>query len=125
MITGMHLLLYSRNVEADRAFLRDVLQFRTVDAGHGWLIFALPPTELAIHPDSGDRVQASTDPAMAGAELYLMCDDLNATIGDLRARGVVFSDPEQARWGIKTALTLPSGTKIGLYLPAHVTAIGA
>jgi predicted enzyme related to lactoylglutathione lyase len=118
MITGAHFLLYSQDPEADRAFFRDVLQFRSVDAGHGWLIFALPPAELAVHPREGE------EHVPPGAEFYLMCDDLAATMGGLTAKGVDCEEVTEARWGSRTAIRLPSGGKIGLYQPRHPTAIG-
>lgn len=89
MITGAHVLLYSNDPEADRAFFRDVLGFLSVDAGHGWLIFKLPPAEAALHPTDGDPAQVHAGHAMLGAELYLMCDDLHASIQSLAARNVV------------------------------------
>src|SRR5262249_16614195 len=112
MITGAHFLLYSTNPEADRAFFRDVLQFKGVDAGEGWLIFALPPGELGIHPGKGDFVQGQADHVMLGAVLYLMCDDLAATIRTLEARGASCSEMAQAPWGMTTSVRLPSGGEI-------------
>ena len=113
MITGTHLILYSSNAEADRAFLRDTLGFHHIDAGHGWLIFALPPTEAAIHP-------AETN---GRHELFLMCDDLKSEIAALTKQGAMFSPIEEARWGSITKLRLPSGAEIGLYQPKHRTAL--
>jgi len=118
MITGAHVLLYSHDAEADRAFFRDVLEFRWVDAGHGWLIFKLPPAEAALHPTEGQAA-----PAMLGAELYLMCDDLQAMIQSLAAKNVVCAPIDNAPWGIKTTIRLPSGGAIGLYQPTHPTAL--
>ncbi len=112
MIFGAHLVLFSTDAEADRAFLADVLGFDSVDAGGGWLIFALPPAEAAVHPAEA--------PA---AELYLMCDDLAAEMRSLAERGVELSDVEEARWGSVTKIRLPSGGEIGLYQPKHPTAI--
>jgi catechol 2,3-dioxygenase-like lactoylglutathione lyase family enzyme len=112
MISGTHLVLYSSNADADRAFLRDTLGFHHVDAGHGWLIFALPPAEIAIHPDDAPK-----------HELYLMCDDLKSEIAALTKKGVKFTDVEEARWGSITELKLPSGAEIGLYQPKHKTAL--
>jgi catechol 2,3-dioxygenase-like lactoylglutathione lyase family enzyme len=112
MISGTHLVLYSSNAEADRAFLRDTLGFHHVDAGHGWLIFALPPAEVAIHPADAPK-----------HELYLMCDDLKSEIAALTKKGVKFTDVEEARWGSITKLKLPSGCEIGLYQPKHKTAL--
>ena len=114
MIQGAHVIVYSRNEEADRAFFRDVLGFPAVDAGHGWLIFALPPAEAAFHPaDENDR-----------HEFYLMCDDLQATIATLTAKGVAFAPVHKERWGLLTRLTLPGGGNLGLYQPKHPTALG-
>ena len=113
VIFGTHLVLYSTDAEADRAFLADVLGFDAVDAGRGWLIFALPPAEAAVHPAEAH-----------GSELYLMCDDLEAEMRALAARGVRFSAVEEARWGTVTKLTLPGGAEVGLYQPKHPTATG-
>jgi hypothetical protein len=124
MINGAHFLFYSKDPEADRAFFRDVLEFRYVDAGRGWLIFAMPPAELALHPGSGDFVQQHADHALLGAVLYLMCDDLHATMELLKSRNVACAPVDEAPWGIKTTFRLPSGGEIGLYQPAHPTAIG-
>ena len=109
MINGAHVIIFSRHAEADRAFLKDVLGFRSVDAGHGWLIFALPPAEVAVHPvDIGPR-----------HELYFMCDDLPAEIAALQAKGVVCSAIQEARWGSITMVRLPGGGEVGLYQPKH------
>lgn len=123
MIFGAHVLLYSENPEADRAFFRDVLGFRNVDAGEGWLIFALPPAEAAFHPSDGHAGQGHAGGELLGAVLYLMCDDLAATIKSLQAKKVVCSPVDKARWGSKTSFRLPGGGDIGLYQPAHPTAI--
>jgi catechol 2,3-dioxygenase-like lactoylglutathione lyase family enzyme len=123
MITGAHVLLFSSDAEADRAFFRDVLEFRWVDAGHGWLIFKLPPAEAALHPTDGDPAEGQAAPAMLGAELYLMCDDLQAMIQSLAAKNVVCAPIDNAPWGIKTTIRLPSGGAIGLYQPTHPTAL--
>ena len=114
MITGTHVLLYSQDPEADRAFFRDILGFRSVDAGKGWLIFALPPAEMGIHPAGAG--------ATPGAELYLMCDDLRATMKTLEAKKVKCTAVEEALWGMKTTFKLPSGGEVGLYQPRHPTA---
>jgi hypothetical protein len=124
MITGAHFLLYSKNPEADRAFFRDVLQFRAVDAGGGWLIFALPPAEMGVHPSSDNFVQAHAGHQLLGAVLYLMCDDLPSVMQSLQARNVRCSPVMTAEWGITTTVPLPSGGEIGLYQPKHPTAIG-
>jgi len=114
MISGTHIIIYSKNAEADRAFLRDVLEFKSVDAGHGWLIFALPPAEAAVHPSEENNAH----------ELYLMCDDLNAEIASLAKKNVKCAEIQEARWGSTTKIQLPSGGQIGLYQPKHPTAIG-
>jgi catechol 2,3-dioxygenase-like lactoylglutathione lyase family enzyme len=110
MITGAHVIVFSRDAEADRAFFRDVLGFESVDAGGGWLIFRLPPAELAAHPDeAGDRHR-----------LYLMCDDVEATVDELRAKGVeMVRDVSDERFGLMTAIRLPGGGELGLYEPRH------
>jgi len=123
VINGAHFILYSKDSEADRAFLRDVLQLRSVDAGRGWLIFRLPPAEVAVHPSSEDTAAPNAEDSVAGAALYLMCDDLSSTMNDLRAKKVKFSPVEEAQWGIVTTLRLPSGASIGLYQPKHPTAL--
>jgi hypothetical protein len=124
MINGAHFLLYSKDPDADRAFLRDVLEFRAVDIGHGWLIFALPPAEMAVHPAAENFVQSHADHNLLGAILYLMCDDVRSLVKALEAKNVVCSALEEAPWGIKTTLRLPSGGEIGLYQPTHPTALG-
>jgi catechol 2,3-dioxygenase-like lactoylglutathione lyase family enzyme len=112
MISGAHIVVYTKNAEADRAFLRDVLGLKSVDAGHGWLIFALPPAEVAFHP-SEERTH----------ELYFMCDDLKAEMASLAKKGVKFSKIEEARWGSITKIGLPGGGNVGLYQPKHLTAL--
>ena len=123
MITGAHLLLYSTDPAADRLFFRDVLQLRAVDAGQGWLIFGLPPAEVAVHPSSGQFVQQHSEHQLLGAVLYFMCDDLQTTIRDLEARKVECTEVAEAPWGFKTTIRLPSGGEIGLYQPTHRTAL--
>lgn len=113
MISGAHVILYSKDASGDRAFLRDVLGFASVDAGHGWLIFALPPAEVAVHPAEENGRH----------ELYLMCSDLKAEIARLEASGVSCSKVEKERWGSITRIALPGGGKIGLYEPSHPTAL--
>ena len=112
VIFGAHVIVYTQDAEADRAFLRDVLGFENVDAGDGWLIFALPPAELAAHPsDTGNRY-----------ELYLMCDDIRATIDDLRSKGVhVTQEVSDRGWGLLAAISLPGGGELGVYEPRHPT----
>ena len=113
-IIGLHALIYSKKDEATRAFFRDVLGFPSVDAGRGWLIFAAPPAELAIHP-AEDREYH---------ELYLMCDDVEATIAELKRKGVTTRGIQEEAWGRVTQIRLPSGDELGLYEPKHPTAIG-
>jgi catechol 2,3-dioxygenase-like lactoylglutathione lyase family enzyme len=112
MIFGAHVVLYSTDPDADRAFLRDVLGLASVDAGHGWLIFALPPAEVAIHP-------AETN---GRHELYLMCNDLSAEISALANKDVECSEVHEERWGSVVNIHLPGGGEVGLYQPKHPTA---
>lgn len=123
MVNGVHFLLYSKNAEADRAFVRDVLGFKTVDVGGGWLIFGLPPAEIGIHPGDGNFVQSHAEQSLLGAVMYLMCDDLQATVVELGAKNVKCSETIEAQWGITTTVPLPSGGRVGLYQPKHRTAI--
>jgi len=123
MIVGSHFLLYSKNAEADRAFFRDVLGFRYIDAGEGWLIFAMPPAEAGIHPLDREFSQSHAGHRLLGAVLYLMCDDLEGMIASLKAKKVRCSKVEKARWGRVTTIPLPSGGSIGLYQPTHPTAL--
>ena len=114
MISGAHVIVYSKNAEADREFFRNVLGFTSVDAGHGWLLFALPPAEGAFHPAEENGAH----------QLYFMCDDLKAEMNSLAGKGVKFSKVQEERWGSVTKLRLPSGGEIGLYQPKHPTALG-
>lgn len=123
MFIGAHVLFYSKNPEADRAFFRDILEFRAIDIGHGWLIFGLPPAEAAVHPLDGDFSQRHAGHEMIGALVYLMCDDLQATVTSLTAKNVRCTEIEEEDWGIRTTIRLPSGSEIGLYQPTHETAI--
>jgi hypothetical protein len=125
MIAGTHFLLYSKDPEADRAFFKTVLEFSSIDLGDGWLIFALPPAELAVHPGDGEFVQMHAEHPMLGGLLYLMCDDLGSVIGLLKSKGVACANPVKAEWGISTSVRLPSGGEIGLYQPTHPTMIEA
>lgn len=112
MITGVHAIVFTEDAEAVRAFFRDTLGLDSVDAGNGWLIFALPPAELAAHPTDEHPHQ----------ELYFMCDDIHATVDDLKSRGVEFTkEITDAGWGLTTELKLPGGGHLGLYEPKHVT----
>jgi hypothetical protein len=124
MIAGAYLLRYSKDAEADRAFFRDVPQFRAIDAGEGWLIFAPPPAELAVRPGDGDCVQGHAEIRLLGAVLYLVCDDLRSVIRSLEAKKVTCTPVAEAEWGIKTTIRLPSRGDIGLYQPRHPTAVG-
>jgi catechol 2,3-dioxygenase-like lactoylglutathione lyase family enzyme len=123
MIIGAHVLLYSKDAEADRTFFRDVLGFPFVDVGGGWLIFRLPPSETAIHPADGNFTQQHAAHELMGAVLYLMCDDLDGYIAKLKARNVHCTEVEREPWGIRTTIPLPSGGEIGLYQPTHPTAL--
>lgn len=110
MINGAHVIIYSRDADADRAFLRDVLGLPDVDAGNGWLIFKLPPAELAAHPTEGAPRH----------EFYLMCDDIHATLDDLAERGVQVDVPIRDQgWGLLAAIRLPSGGELPIYQPRH------
>ena len=113
VIFGAHMIIFSNDAAADRAFFRDILGYPSVDAGHNWLIFALPPAELAVHP-SDDAT---------GHELYFMCQDLAAETASLAAKGVSTSEVEEARWGSVTKARLPGGGEVGLYQPRHPTAV--
>ena len=119
MITGAHFLLYSSAPDADRLFLRDALGFEGVDAGHGWLILALPPSEIAVHPADENRAELHASHRLLSAILYLMCDDLEATLRALAAKGVVSTEIEREPWGLRTTIRLPSGGELGLYQPTH------
>ncbi|MEA2704041.1 MAG: hypothetical protein QOD63_1986 [Actinomycetota bacterium] len=112
-ITGAHVLLYSSEPDALRSVMADVFDWTHVDAGGGWMIFALPPAEIAVHPGEAPSHQ-----------LTLMCDDLDATLADLRAKGIeVKGEPEDAGWGITSILVLPGGVEVMIYQPRHTTAI--
>jgi catechol 2,3-dioxygenase-like lactoylglutathione lyase family enzyme len=116
VITGSHVILYSRDAEADRAFLRELLGLRSVDAGGGWTIVQLPPAEVAVHPAE----------ASGAVELYLVCDDVERTVDELADRGVPLLDPiSDQGWGRLTAIGLPGGGRIGLYEARHPTAFDA
>jgi predicted enzyme related to lactoylglutathione lyase len=114
MISGAHMIIYSTDPGADRAFFRDVFGFANVDVGGGWLIFALPPAEVAVHPAEQNGRH----------EIYLMCDDVEATVGDLKVRGISSAPVSDQGWGLLTEITLPGGGKLGLYQPRHAIAAG-
>ena len=109
MIIGAHVIVYSRDSEADRAFLRDVLRFPHVDVGEGWLIFGLPPAEVAVHPSEENDVH----------EFYLMCDDVEAFVREMSIRGVACGPVQNRGWGVLTEVVLPGGGKVGVYQPRH------
>jgi len=110
LISGAHVLVYSRDAEADRAFFKNVLELDSVDSGGGWLIFALPPSEVAVHPTEEEE----------GHQLYLLCDDIEATARELERKRVALKRPfDEQRWGRATDITLPGGGRIGLYQPKH------
>jgi len=109
LVTGAHVMIFTRDEEADRAFLRDVLEIPNIDAGGGWLIFKLPPAELGVHGGENNDVH----------ELYLMTDNLDAAIATLAGKGVACPEPYNASWGRATSVPLPGGGKIGLYEPRH------
>jgi catechol 2,3-dioxygenase-like lactoylglutathione lyase family enzyme len=109
MINGAHVVIYSKDADADRAFFRDILKFDHVDAGQGWLIFKLPPCEIAMHP-SGENDKH---------QFYLMCDDVDAEIARLASAGVPCEPVTEVGWGRLTGITLPGGGKLGMYQPRH------
>jgi predicted enzyme related to lactoylglutathione lyase len=114
MINGVHALIYTKNADAVRAFFRDIVGTPHVDAGHGWLIFALPPAELGIHPAEDEESH----------ELYLMCDDIERTIAELKTKGVTAAGPiSDQGWGRVTSITIADGVTLGLYQPRHPTAL--
>jgi len=109
MLTGAHVVIYTKDAEVDRAFFRDVLGFRSVDAGHGWLIFALPAAEAAFHPSDENNKH----------EMYFMCDNLDALMASLGKKGVRFGEIAEEQWGTRTRMLLPGGGEVGLYQPKH------
>ena len=109
MITGAHNIIYSENAEADIAFFRDILKLTNVDVGNGWLIFGLPPAEIAFHPAEENGRH----------ELYLMCDNIQAFVKEMADKRVACSEVRDLRWGLLTSLTLPGGGTIGIYEPRH------
>jgi len=111
MIHGAHVVIYSKDAEADRSFFRDVLKYESVDAGHGWLIFALPPAEVAVHPSDANDVH----------ELFLMCDDIQALVAEMKRKDVECSPVDEQRWGSTARLTMPGGGKLGVYQPKHAS----
>jgi predicted enzyme related to lactoylglutathione lyase len=120
-ITGAHVLLYSTEADKLRAVLRGVFKWKHVDAGGGWLIFALPPAEIGVHPADGPTLESGLR-----HQLSLMCDDIEATIAELKAKGIhVEGEPKDAGYGITVMLKLPGGVEVMLYEPRHAMAVGA
>jgi hypothetical protein len=109
MITGAHSIIYSTNPDADRDFFKDVLQLTKVDVGQGWLIFGLPPAEVAVHPSDKNGEH----------EFYLMCDDVNAFVAEMKTKNISCGEVQDMGWGMLTQLTLPGGGKLGVYQPRH------
>jgi len=109
MTTGIHLIIYSKDAEADKVFFREVLKLTNVDVGDGWLIFGLPPSELAVHPSSENDHH----------EIYLMCDDIKLFVEQMSKNKVACSEIQNQGWGLLTQLTLPGGGKLGVYQPRH------
>jgi hypothetical protein len=109
MINGAHSIIYSNNPESDRAFLRDIMKLPSVDVGGGWLIFGLPPAEIAVHPSDSNGVH----------EVYFMCDDVAAFIAEMQTHGVTCGPVQNQGWGLLTDVTLPGGGKLGVYQPRH------
>ena len=109
MIIGAHSIIYSTDPEADRAFLRDILGLPNVDVGGGWLIFGLPPAEVAVHPAEENDLH----------EFYLMCDDVNRFIAEMKKHRIACSEVHNQGWGMLTQITLPGGGKLGVYQPRH------
>ena len=115
MIIGAHSIIYSTNPDADRAFLRDVVKFPHVDVGGGWLIFGLPPAEVAVHPSDKNDVQA----------LYLMCDDIESFVTEMKTQNITCGPVQNQGWGLVTQVALPGGGKLGIYEPRHARPAGA
>ena len=114
MLIGAHVVVYSMNAEADRAFFKDILGLHSVDAGHGWLIFAVPAAEVAFHPHTQNNQH----------QLYFICDNLSREMAALRKKSVRFGEIAEERWGIRTTMLLPSGGVIGLYEAKHPVTFG-
>ena len=114
MLSGAHSIIYSKNPDADRAFLRDVLKLPHVDVGGGWLIFGLPPAEIAVHPSDENDVH----------ELYLMCDDIEMFVAAMKTHGIACGPVKNQGWGLLTQIVLPGGGKLGVYQPRHARPAG-
>lgn len=123
MINAAHVVIYTKDAEADRAFFRDVLGFHSIDAGGGWLIFALPPAELGIHPTGPGEGEVPDTRILKGHhQVYLMCDDVQATVKELEGKGVKFIEAvKDVGWGLLTAFQLPGGSGLWLYQPRHAS----
>ena len=109
MTSGVHVVIYSKDADADKAFFKDVLKFASVDVGRGWLIFGLPPSEVAVHPSEGNEHH----------EMYLMCDDIQEFVQQMQKQKIKCSKVEDQGWGLLVQLTLPGGGKLGVYQPRH------
>ena len=109
MISGFHAIIYTKDAEADKAFFKDVLKLPNVDVGHGWLIFGLPPAEIAMHPAENET----------GQEVYLMCDDINLFVKEMENHGVSCTEIHDQGWGRLTQIKLPGGSELGVYEPRH------
>jgi hypothetical protein len=109
MTSGIHVVIYSKDADADKAFFKDVLKFTSVDVGRGWLIFGLPPSELAVHPSSDNEHH----------EMYLMCDDIQEFVQQMQKQRIVCGEVQDQGWGLLVQLTLPGGGKLGVYEPRH------
>jgi len=109
MIIGAHTIIYSKNPDADRAFLRDVVKLTHVDVGGGWLVFGLPPAEVAVHPSDDNDLH----------EFYLMCDDVDALVAEMKTHNIACSPVQNQGWGLLTRVTLPGGGSLGIYQPRH------
>jgi hypothetical protein len=112
MINGTHAIIYSNNAEADKEFFKNILKLTNVDVGRGWLIFGLPPSEIAVHPTENGNANGTQ-------ELYLMCDDIKAFVEEMGNHNISCSDLQDQGWGILTQLTLPGGGSLGVYQPRH------
>ena len=122
-IVGAHAVIHTSDADGVRALLRDAIGLPHVDAGKGWLIFALPPAEAAFHPMGDTPGQTHSGHQLLGSAVYLMCDNLQATVRELEAKHVRCTEIETVNWGIKTTIPLPSGGEVGLYQPTHPTAL--
>jgi catechol 2,3-dioxygenase-like lactoylglutathione lyase family enzyme len=125
MYLGTHILFYSADADADRAFMRDILGWKGVDTGGGWIIFGMSPAEAGVHPLAGPRMPETDGQGILTAHVYLMCADLDAVMTELKAKGVEFEEVREEQWGMNTTLGLPSGGRLGIYQPYHPTALNS